>query len=198
MHRQFGGHAPRLQDAAAKINAVDGPDSLPRLPTLVSQLEANPQARLLAPAILSLTEFQAALRNWSDGEFRPAGVKLENAMNALDDAEQGASIDLSACRSWLVSLQAGAAGLHTRLRRMQKVIDEQPETPDNALLEAHRWLVSQTEELLGPQQGKTLRQWQDTYERFLAAHVDPDLRRGARLARFNELFRIMFIDRHPA
>lgn len=187
-----------LQDAAAKINEINGPDSLLRLPTLVGQLEANPQARLLAPAILSLAEFQAALRDWADGEFRPAGVKLEKAMNAIDDAEQGTAISLAAYRAWLVSLQAAAAALHTRLRRMHKVVDELPDTPDNALLEAHRWLVGQTEELLGREQGKTLRQWQDTYERFLAAHVDPELRRGARLARFNELFRVMFIDRHPA
>ena len=187
-----------LLDAAGRINEINGPDILPRLATIADQLEANPQARLLAPAILSLAEFQAALRDWTDGEFRPAGVKLENAMNAIDDAEQAAAITLTGYRTWLVSLQAGAAELHTRLRRMNKVIEEKPDTPDNALLEAHRWLVSETERLLSPEQGKTLRQWQTTYERFLATHIDPDLSRSARLTRFNDLFRVMFIDRHPA
>src|SRR5690606_7705133 len=33
---------------------------------------------------------------------------------------------------------------------------------------------------------------------FLAAYTDRTMRRSARLARFNELFRAMFIDRHPA
>ena len=187
-----------LLDAAGRINEINGPDVLPRLATIADQLEANPQARLLAPAILSLAEFQAALRDWTDGEFKPAGVKLENAMNAIDDAEQAAAITLTGFRTWLVSLQAGAAELHTRLRRMNKVIEEKPDTPDNALLEAHRWLVSETERLLSPEQGKTLRQWQTTYERFLATHIDPDLSRSARLTRFNDLFRVMFIDRHPA
>ena len=187
-----------LLDAAVLINEVNSPQSLPNLQKLAEQLEASPQARLLAPAVLSLAEFQAALRDWTDGEFRPAGVKLENAMNAIDDAEQSAAITLTGYRTWLVSLSAGAAELHTRLRRMHKVIEERPDTPDNALLEAHRWLVSHTEALLTPEQSGTLRQWQETYERFLAAHIDPDLRRSARMARFNELFRAMFIDRHPA
>ena len=187
-----------LQDAAALLNKVNGPQALPGLAKLVERLEASPQARLLAPVALSLAELQAALRDWSDGEFRPAGIKLENAMNAIDDAEQSAAITLTGYRTWLVSLQSGAAQLHTRLRRMHKVIEERSETPDNALLEAHRWLVSHTEELLGSDQSKTLRLWQETYEGFLAAHIDPDLRRSARLARFNELFRAMFIDRHPA
>ncbi|MCE2488694.1 MAG: hypothetical protein J4G17_01790 [Anaerolineae bacterium] len=187
-----------LLEAAGRINEISGSDILPRLATIADQLEANPQARLLAPAILSLAEFQAALRDWTDGEFRPAGVKLENAINAIDDAEQAAAITLTGYRTWLVSLQAGAAELHTRLRRMNKVIEEKPDTPDNALLEAHRWLVSETERLLSPEQGKTLRQWQVTYERFLATHIDPDLSRSARLTRFNDLFRVMFIDRHPA
>lgn len=187
-----------LLDAAGRINEINGPDVLPRLATITDQLEANPQARLLAPAILSLAEFQAALRDWTDGEFRPAGVKLENAMNAIDDAEQAAAITLTGYRTWLVSLQVGAAELHTRLRRMNKVIEEKPDTPDNALLEAHRWLVGETERLLSPEQGKTLRQWQITYERFLATHIDPDLSRSERLTRFNDLFRVMFVDRHPA
>ena len=187
-----------LLDAASLLNEVNGPQALPGLTKLAETLEASPQARLLAPAALSLAELQAALRDWSDGEFRPAGIKLENAMNAIDDAEQSAAITLTGYRTWLISLQSGAAGLHTRLRRMNKVIEERPETPDNALLEAHRWLVSHTEALLGKDQSKTLRQWQEIYERFLATHIDPDLRRSARLARFNELFRAMFIDRHPA
>lgn len=199
--RALEGFISRRQDlleAARRVNEINGPEILPRLAAIVDQLEANPQARLLAPVLLSLAEFQAALRDWTDGEFRPAGAKLENAMNAIDDAEQSAAITLTGYRTWLVSLQAGAAELHTRLRRMLKVIEEKPDTPDNALLEAHRWLVSHTESLLSPEQSKTLRQWQETYERFLAAHIDPDLRRSARMARFNELFRAMFIDRHPA
>ncbi len=187
-----------LLDAAARLNEVKGPQALPGLAQLARELEAGPQARLLAPALLSLAELQAALRDWSDGEFRPAGIKLENAMNAIDDVEQGAAITLTGYRTWLLALHRETVALHNRLRRMQEVIEEKPEAPDNALLEAHRWLVSHTEALLGPGQAGTLRQWQETYEGFLAAWIDPDLRRSARLARFNELFRAMFIDRHPA
>ena len=194
----FIGRRQDLLQAATLINEVRSPQALAGLEKLVSQMENSPQARALAPAALSLAELQAALRDWSDGEFRPAGIKLENAMNAVDDAEQGAAITLTGYRSWLITLQAGTAQLHTRLRRMQQVIEARPDTPDNALLEAHRWLVSTTEEMLGAEHGKTLRQWQETYEQFLATYIDPDLRRSERLARFNELFRAMFLDRHPA
>ena len=41
-------------------------------------------------------------------------------------------------------------------------------------------------------------QWRDTYEAFRETYTNTSVRRSARLTRFNELFRAMFIDRHPA
>jgi hypothetical protein len=62
----------------------------------------------------------------------------------------------------------------------------------------HQLQVDVTTRLLGESYAATLRQWRDTYEAFLEVYTDRNLRRSAKLARFNDLFRAMFIDRHPA
>ena len=187
-----------INAAAARLNAVNGAAALPGLETLARELEENPQARTLAAGLFSLRELQAALRDWSDGEFRPAGIKLENAINAVNEVEQAAAITLTAYRALLMSLQAGAAELHTRARQMAQVIEERPADPPPALLDGHRHLLSVTHRLLGESYTGTLRQWRDTYESFVSVYTDTTMRRSARLSRFNELFRVMFIDRHPA
>ena len=61
-----------------------------------------------------------------------------------------------------------------------------------------RTQVDVTTRLLGASYAGNLRQWLETYEQFLAIYTDPNLRRSAKLSRFNDLFRAMFIDRHPA
>ncbi len=187
-----------INSAAAQLNSVSGADALPRLETLARALDENPQARTLAAGSFSLRELQAALRDWSDGEFRPAGIKLENAINAVSEVEQAASVTLTPYRALLMSLQAGAAELHTRARHMLQLIEERPSEPPPALLEGHRHLLNTTQRLLGEAYTGTLRQWRDTYEAFVNAYTDTTMRRSARLSRFNELFRVMFIDRHPA
>lgn len=180
------------------INSVTGSHVLPTLDTLIQQLEENPQSRTLAAGIHSLRELQAALRDWSDGEYRPAGIKLENAMNAVSDVEQAAGITLTPYRAWLMELQSVAAELHTHVRQMQKLIEARPDQPDPVVLEVHQLQHIRTTQVLGAEYARTLQQWRDTYEAFAETYTNPNMRRSARLARFNELFRVMFIDRHPA
>lgn len=191
----------RRQDILAGvevINRIDSPQAIPQLTDSIKQLENNSQSRLLAAGIHSLRELQAALRDWSDGEFRPAGIKLENAINAVNEVEQAANITLTPYRTWLIDLQAHAADLHTRSRRVRQVIEAKPAEPDSLLLEAHERQYQVTHGVLGESYAATLHQWLQTYEAFLAAYTDESIRRSGRLSRFNELFRVMFIDRHPA
>jgi hypothetical protein len=63
---------------------------------------------------------------------------------------------------------------------------------------AHRRIVEVTARLLGDTYVVTVRGWRDTYESFLTVYTDTATRRSERLNRFNQLFRAMFIDRHPA
>jgi hypothetical protein len=51
--------------------------------------------------------------------------------------------------------------------------------------------------MLGEEYAGTLRTWRDTYDEFLKVYTADD-RRSKRMDRMNELFRAMFIDRHPA
>lgn len=186
-----------LLAGADLINSINGSHALPTLDNSRAALEENPQARLLAPAIFSLREVTAALRDWSDGEFRAAGNKLENALRAVDEVEAGAGVTLTAYRAWLMDLISGAADLHTNSRRLAQIVERRDPEPQPAALQIHREQVNITERLLGTSYAGTLRLWRDTYEKFLAAYTD-GARRSARLARFNDLFRAMFIDRHPA
>jgi len=183
---------------AELINQVHDSKALATLDSTAKQLEANPHAKILAGGIHSLRELQASLRDWSDGEFRPAGIKLENAINALNTIEQTASITLTSYRSFLMELQAGAAELHTKARQMVQIIESRPEEAQEIIRTTHRRQVELTQRLLGDVHTGTLRQWRDTYESFLAVYTDTSARRSAKLTRFNELFRAMFIDRHPA
>lgn len=187
-----------LNAAADLLNTVNSPRALPTLENTRRQIEENPQARTLAAAVYSLREFEAALRDWSDGEFRPAGLKLENALNAINEVEQTAEITLTAYRAWLMDLQGHAAELHNLSRLMRQVIERRPEKPDHLVREAHQRMVEVTQQALGSTHAAALKVWHDTYEDFLAVYTDPNLRRSARLNRFSDLFRAMFIDRHPA
>jgi hypothetical protein len=187
-----------LIDAAALINSIHQPAQLASLEQTRRQLEENRQARLLTSAVYSLRELEAATRDWSDGEFRAAGNKLDNAVKAIDDVEAAGNITLTQYRAWLMTLINGAAELHASTRRLQSTVEAMPEPSDDGLRYTFRNLVNTTERLLGAPYASTLRQWRDTYEQFQDAFNDQTQRRSAKLNRFNDLFRALFIDRHPA
>lgn len=187
-----------LTIAASLLNSINGPHALPVLEQSRRALEENPQVRLLNAALYSLRELEAAVRDWSDGEFRAAGIKLENALRAVDEVETTAQVTLTSYRAWLMELIQGAADLHTGARRMIQAIENKPDHPVDFIRAGHHTQAEVTTKLLGPAYAGTLRAWRDTYEDFLAVYDDRSLRRSAKLARFNDLFRAMFIDRHPA
>ena len=183
---------------AAQVHEIHDTSSLENIESTRRELEDNPQARPLAGAIQSLREFELSLRDWTDGEFRAAGLKLENAIKGAAEAEQTAAVELTPYREWLNELQAAAAELHTQFRQMRQSIERLPAEPDPVVGEAHHRAAALTGELLGPTYAAQLDDWRDTYDSFLATYTDHSVRRSVRLERFNELFRAMFIDRHPA
>ncbi|HYO88374.1 MAG TPA: hypothetical protein VER79_06975 [Candidatus Limnocylindrales bacterium] len=187
-----------LMIAAAAVNNVTGPAALPGLESTRKAIEENPQSRLLQPVVYSLRELEAALRDWSEGEFRAAGMKVENALHAAEDAEKSAQTSFEPYRTFLMDLLRGAADLHANSRRMAQIIEAWPETPPEQLRIGHALQADVTARMLGNGYAGTLRQWRDTYEAFSSAYIDPALRRSPKLARLNELFNAMFIDRHPS
>jgi hypothetical protein len=187
-----------INAGTALINQITSAQAFSTLESTRKQLEDNAQARILAAGVHSLRELEAALRDWSDGEFRAAGTKLENAIHATSEVEQAASVTLTPYRSWLMELQAAAAELHVVSRQMSQDMDMRPDEPIDAIREAHQRQVEVTERMLGEPYVTTLRQWRDTFESFRSVYTDLSVRRSERLNRFNQLFRAMFIDRHPA
>jgi hypothetical protein len=81
---------------------------------------------------------------------------------------------------------------------MTQAIEAKPVDPPETVRQMLRAQVDVTTRLLGTSYAGNLRQWLETYEQFLAIYTDPALRRSVKLSRFNDLFRAMFIDRHPA
>lgn len=186
-----------LNEAFTLLNRVNGRQALPELDDVRRQLENNPQAKTLSGGIQALREVDSALRDWQDGEFRTASLKLEQAIKALGDVEQTNGFKLNGTRAWLMELMATSAELQEKSRKMRQSIEQRPDTPDSIVYEAHHDLVRITTKMLGENASATLRQWRDTYDAFLEAYTS-DERRSKRLERMNELFRAMFIDRHPA
>ncbi len=184
--------------AAELLDSVSSKRSLARLEESRKSLEANPQARMMSAGVYGLREIEAALRDWSDGEFKAAGLKLENASKSIAEVEAQAAVSLAHYRTFLLNLLAGSAELYTVSRSIIQTVDSRPEEPPEALRAAHHRLVDLTVQLVGDPYAATLKQWRDTYDAFLAVYTDRNMRRTARLGRFNELFRAMFIDRHPA
>lgn len=187
-----------LMAAAALVNTVTGPPALPGLEATRKAVETNPQARLLQPVVYSLRELEAALRDWSEGEFRAAGMKIENALHAADDAEKSAQTSFEPYRSYLRDLLRGSADLNNNARKMAQIIETRPDAPPDQLRIGHALQADATVRMLGQGYAGSLRQWRDTYDAFSGAYADPALRRSPKLARLNELFNAMFIDRHPA
>jgi hypothetical protein len=180
------------------LNSLQTPSGLKDLEKTRRLIEENPQAKLVAPAILSLRELEAGIREWVDGEFRTAGLKLENALKAAIEVQQSNDLALDPYRLWLTKLHGAAAELHVLLRTLRQEIEKRPTEPQEAIRSAHHKMTQISEQLLGSENAAALVNWRDTYERFLAVYTDRSMRRSQKMERFNELFRAMFIDRHPA
>lgn len=212
--RALGDHGPRhmivrmlddfierrrdLNRIAGLLNGVSQPGALDSLEKTRRLIEENPQAKTVSGVVQSLRDFESALREWAEGEFRAAGLKIENALGALTEAEHGGEISAPAYRSWLEKMQSASAELHVQSRAMRTAIEKRPVEPDTVIRDAHHKIAQVSLQLLGDKISAALVAWRDTYERFLAAYLDPSIRRSAKLERLNELFRAMFIDRHPA
>lgn len=180
------------------LNSLQNASALKQLEKTRRLIEENPQAKLIAPAVLSLREVEAGVREWADGEFRAAGLKLENAIKAAAEAQHSTELHIEPYQEWLGKLQTASAELHVLLRTMRQEVESRPTEPQEPIRSAHHKMVQVTEQLLGSEHAATLINWRDTYERFLAVYVDRSIRRSQKMERFNELFRAMFIDRHPA
>jgi hypothetical protein len=187
-----------LDAASALLNTLNNATALPSLERTRRALEENGQARVLQPAIFSLRELEAALRDWTDGEFRSAGMKLENAVKALDELETSAQITLTGYRAWLMGMLSRAADLHANARKLVTAVEALPDQPTDDVREAHEVPVDVTLDTLGDTYVGTLRQWEEMYTHFSSIYADRTIRRSAKLNRLNEALGAMFIDRHPA
>lgn len=199
--RTLGEYLDRRRDlkiAAGVLNSINGAQALLMLESSRTTLEQNPQARLLSSAIYSLRELEAAARDWSDGAFRSAGMKLENAIKAVDDLEASAQINVDQYRAWLTTLLSASADMNAQIRKVTQTVETLPTEPLPVLRAAHQQMVETTTRLLGDSYASTLRHWRDTYDMFANILADTSMRRSAKLARFNDLFQAMLIDRHPA
>lgn len=188
-----------LRTAAAVLASVQDASALYGIEQVRRSLEDSPQVALLQPAILSLRELDGATRDWADGDFRAAGLRLENALRALHEVtERQPDFAPAAYETYLDSLLAGAAALHQRGRKLAQIIDAPPDdAPPLARTIHHEW-VDTTARLIGEERAVAMRRWRDMYETFAALHMDRTLRRSARLPRFTDLFAVQGIDRHPA
>lgn len=187
-----------LVAASLLLNEVNSARALKELDATRRALEENPQVKLLQPAILSLREVEGAVRDWADGDFRTAGGKLENAVKAVDELEANTQITLTGYRAWLMSLLQQSADLYAQLRKLGSMVEAKPDNPVEFVRTAHTHMVDTTAQLLGEANAVTLRGWRDMYDSFLHVYTDRTLRRSPKLARFNDLFSALFIDRHPA
>lgn len=187
-----------LSLAAALINNLNNAAALTRLDSARKALEENPQARLLTAAHFSLRELEAALRDWSDGEFRAAGIKLENAARAVDEAETQAGVTLTQYRAYVMELMRAAAELSQGARKIGAIAESRSDEQIAALRTAHQNQLDVTARLIGEPYTTNLRAWRDTLEDMLTVYLDRTMRRSAKLLRFNDVFQMVFIDRHPA
>ena len=187
-----------LLEVQAIFNQIQGVAAIEKLGATRKQVEGHPQAKLVGEAIRSLREVEAALPEWANAEFRTAGMKLENAAKAVQDTEKTANVDLSQYREWLNGIGATAAELHTLRRALRDAIDARPDQPTPELASLHQRMVEETERVVGGEYAATLAVWRDTYWAFVDVINDQEMRRSAKLTAMNDLFRAMFIDRHPA
>ncbi|MDQ7034057.1 MAG: hypothetical protein Q9P01_04260 [Anaerolineae bacterium] len=185
-----------LIDAQDSFSQINGKQILPQLSDMRRRLEDNVQARLLASGIQSLRDLEAALRDWEDGEFRAAGLKLDEAIKGVSEVEQSTDIDLEGYRAWLMDLMESVAHLAVQARQLRTIIEAKPNQPDGSVKSILHDQVTVTEQMIGTEYSATLKQWRDTFDQFVSILM-ADKRRSHRLEQLNELFRAMFIDRHP-
>jgi len=186
-----------LREASEQFATINGRQVLPHLDELRMTLENNPQVRVLEGGIRSIRDLQACLSDWSDGDFRAAGLHLDNALKGISEVEQAAGFTLTGMRAWFMELMQAVAELAVRFRDARAIMEQKPDEPVTEVRDTHHFMVAVTERLLGTEYSATVKQWRDTYDQFLTAYTSPE-RRNKRLERMNELFRAMFIDRHPA
>ncbi len=189
-------HRRDLIEAQRIFSQINGKHILSELAIHRRSLENNAQARLLTSGVQSLRDVELALREWSDGDFRAAGLKLEEAVRGIAEVEKAANLDLAGYRAWLMDLMEHAATLTVRSRDMRATIEQRPDAPENTIGDTLYQQMILTEQLLGGDYAATLHQWQETYEQFVAIYT-ADERRSKRLESLNEFFRAMFIDQHP-
>lgn len=185
----------RLSEEANKLSGAQAINSIERVRRTIDE---SPLSKSLSSLAGSLRDLEAALRDWGDGEFRVAGGRIESAIKQLQEAETTHGVAAPAYRAWLENLIRAAAELTVQMRAMRQTIEKMPDIPPDTVREAHHKIVEISIKQVGELTAAKLIQWRDTYEKFLAVFTDTRVRRSARLERFSELFRAMFIDRHPA
>ena len=185
-----------LAEAEALFAQINGKQALSDLTDIRRKLEENSQAQVFAPAVQSMLDVEQAVRDWSDGEFRTAGLKLDSAIQGITDAEKRANMSLGGYRTWLEHLMQASATLAVQAREMRQIIERRPDEPDGTIGRILDEATDTTTHLLGESYAATLRQWRDTYQQFVDV-LASDARRSRRLERLDELFRALFIDRHP-
>jgi serine/threonine protein kinase len=156
------------------------------------------EVKSLQDAGQSLRDFEAGLRQWADADFKGAGLKLESALNLAHSTEKSAGITLQGYTNWLNQLIAASAELHNLYRQMRQTVERRPPEPSDVVRRAHREAAEITYTILGEPYHAQLQNWHETYEQFLTLYTDNSLRRTAKLERFNEAFKALFLDRHPA
>ncbi len=186
-----------LLAAQTIFDELRGPSVVDSLGELARQLEDNPQADLLTAGIQSLRALEAALADWADAEFRAAGIKLEQVLRYITEAEANADLQLDSYRAWIMDLQTALAELSQKRRSLSQAIDRQSAEPQPTIREAIHRQADVTEDLLGYQQAQLMLGWRDTYEAFVGIYTS-EKRRKAKLEAMDEQFKAMFIDRNPA
>lgn len=187
-----------LSAIATLFNGINHASKLDALGDIRRQIEAYPEARLVDEAIRSLRELENALPEWVNGEFRTAGLRLENAIHAVQHTEEAVGISLGQYKQWLNQLQASLATLHTLRRRLNELIESKPNEPIDEVANLHERMLNETVQMLGRAYANNFVVWYDTYQRFVAIFADGSQRRSAKLVAFSEQFRALFIDRQPA
>lgn len=186
-----------LTDAQEVFATVNGKHALRSMDDIRRQLENNAESRLISAGIQSMRTLEAAVQDWSDAEFRASGIKMDEVLKGISECESTASITLTNYRAWVMELQAAVVELAVQRRNMLQAIDRRPDEPQESIREAFRSQARVTIDLLGEENASVLVNWYETYEQFLDTY-DSDLRRSHKLEEFNELFKALFIDRHPA
>lgn len=185
-----------ILNAQEVFNVINGKHALPTLADSIRQLEKNPEAKIISAGIQSLRTVELAIQDWSDAEFRAAGTKFEQAIRSVGECESSANFTLTNYRAWLMDLQASVVELSVQRRKLYQEIDRHPDEPQDVIREILQSQAKITQDLIGESNANLLITWRDTYEQFLDTYTS-DLRRSHKLEEMNELFKAMFIDRHP-